>query len=68
MPCKQWTAACACMGPPGGSARLGLAAPQVAVDDPATYKYCLKSQTMPLLGAACDWYRRSYGVDLDPAT
>lgn len=36
------------------------------MDDPATYKYCLKSGQLPLLGAACDWYKRSYGMELDP--
>lgn len=45
-----------------------LAALREAVDDPATYPYCLKSGTMPLLTAACDWYQRRYGVQLDPAT
>lgn len=39
---------------------------QAAVDDPATYKYCLKSQTLPLLEAACEWYEQGYGLQLDP--
>ena len=34
-----------------------------------TYKYPLKSATMPLLEAACDWHQRTYGTAerLDPA-
>lgn len=41
---------------------------QVAIDDPATYKYCLKSQTMPLLESAVAWYKSTYGVALDPGS
>ena len=50
--------------PPSPSAPPAL---QAAVDDPATYKYCLKSQTLPLLEAACEWYEQGYGLQLDPA-
>ncbi|KAF8061968.1 dapL [Scenedesmus sp. PABB004] len=45
-----------------------LDALQASLSDPAAHKYCLKSGTMPLLEAACDWYARTYGVRLDPAT
>lgn len=41
---------------------------QQASHDPSTYSYCLKSGTMDLLTAACDWYERRYGVKYDPRT
>lgn len=41
---------------------------QQSTHDPSTYSYCLKSGTMELLTAACDWYERRYGVKLDPKT
>ncbi|WP_027882914.1 aminotransferase class I/II-fold pyridoxal phosphate-dependent enzyme [Meiothermus rufus] len=43
-----------------------LEALRQALDDPATYGYCLKSGTLPFLEAATDWYFRRYGVALDP--
>ncbi len=43
-----------------------LEALRQAIDDPATYGYCLKSGTLPFLEAATNWYFRRYGVELDP--
>lgn len=37
------------------------------MDDPSTYGYQLKSQTLPLLNAATAWYARRYGLALDAA-
>jgi hypothetical protein len=36
--------------------------PQASLSDPVTYKYCLKSGTMPLLEAAVAWYHRRCGA------
>jgi hypothetical protein len=41
---------------------------QLAIDDAATYQYCLRNGTMPLLAEAAAWFGRHYGVELDPAT
>ncbi|MCS7067970.1 MAG: aminotransferase class I/II-fold pyridoxal phosphate-dependent enzyme [Meiothermus sp.] len=43
-----------------------LQALKQAIDDPATYGYCLKSGTLPFLEAATEWYFRRYGVRLEP--
>jgi aspartate/methionine/tyrosine aminotransferase len=43
-----------------------LQALKQAVDDPATYGYCLKSGTLSFLEAATEWYFRRYGVRLEP--
>ncbi len=44
-----------------------LAALRTAVDDPATHGYCLGSGTRPLRAEIAAWYRRRFGVDVDPA-
>ncbi len=44
-----------------------LQALKIAVDDPNTYGYCLKSGTLPFLQACTDWYARRYGLELDPS-
>ena len=43
-----------------------LAALRAAVDDPATYGYCLFSSTRPLREAAVRWYAERFGLRLDP--
>ncbi|GIW33807.1 MAG: aminotransferase [Meiothermus sp.] len=43
-----------------------LQALKQAIDDPATYGYCLKSGTLPFLESAAEWYFRRYGVRLEP--
>lgn len=44
-----------------------LEALKQAIDDPATYGYCLKSGTLSFLEAATEWYFRRYGVRLEPS-
>mmetsp|Transcript_13601 Transcript_13601/g.36789 ORF Transcript_13601/g.36789 Transcript_13601/m.36789 type:complete len:391 (+) Transcript_13601:273-1445(+) len=41
---------------------------RAASHDPGTYSYCLKNKTMPLLEAACAWFKRRYNVPLDPSS
>src|SRR6056297_2407597 len=43
-----------------------LAAIRDAAHDPATHGYCLHAGTRPLREAAVAWYRRRYGLELDP--
>jgi len=39
---------------------------RAAVDEPGTHGYCLHAGTGPLREAAVAWYRRRYGLQLDP--
>ncbi len=45
-----------------------VAAMKEAVDDPATHRYPSYYGTIEFRTAVADWYRRRFGVELDPAT